>query len=105
VFFDTDTLITGALNDVPFDFDRPSASLRVEGTWPQPQLYEAGYTHIWKSLYQRFGLDFASSLDMEQPDEVAFTPYEPLTREELRDIIEGMMEMIREEGRWLSRSS
>ena len=28
VFFDTDTLITGDLTEVPFDFDRPSASLR-----------------------------------------------------------------------------
>ena len=69
VFFDTDTLITGPLNQVPFDFSRPTASCRVEGTWPQPQLYEAGYGHIWKSLYQRFGLDFETSLDRDQPDE------------------------------------
>ena len=32
VFFDTDTLITGELSSVPFDFDRPAASLRREGT-------------------------------------------------------------------------
>ena len=42
VFFDTDTLITGDLTTVPFDFDRPSASLRREGTWPKPQLYGPG---------------------------------------------------------------
>lgn len=69
VFFDTDTLITGDLMSVPFDFDRPSASLRREGTWPQPTLYGPGYHDIWKSLYDRFGLDFESSLDLSQPDE------------------------------------
>jgi hypothetical protein len=69
VFFDTDTLITGALSDVPFDFDRPSASLRREGTWPKLELYGPGYTEIWKSLYDKFGLDFESSLDLGQPDE------------------------------------
>ena len=69
VFFDTDTLITGDLASVPFDFDRPSASLRREGTWPEPQLYGPGYTGLWKSLYDKFGLDFESSLDLSQPDE------------------------------------
>lgn len=69
VFFDTDTLITGDLNTVPFDFDRPTASLRREGTWPQIELYGPGYTAIWKSLYDRFDLDFARSLDPAQPDE------------------------------------
>ena len=68
VFFDTDTLITGELADVPFDFSRPSASLRVEGTWPKPTLYGPGYAGIWQSLYARFGLDFQSSLDLGQPD-------------------------------------
>lgn len=69
VFFDTDTLITGDLNCVPFDFDRPSASLRREGTWPIPQIYGPGYTGLWKSLYDAFDLDFESSLDLSQPDE------------------------------------
>jgi hypothetical protein len=69
VFFDTDTLILDDLTKVPFDFDRPSASLKVEGTWPQIELYGPGYTAIWKSLYDRFGLDFESSLDFSQPDE------------------------------------
>jgi hypothetical protein len=68
VFFDTDTLITGDLTAVPFDFDRPSASLRREGTWPQPTLYGPDTGGIWKSLYDRFGLDFDSSLDLDQPD-------------------------------------
>lgn len=69
VFFDTDTLITGELAEVPFDFERPSASLKVEGTWPEPPLYGPGYAGIWKSLYDRFDLDFDSSLDLSQPDE------------------------------------
>ena len=69
VFFDTDTLITGELQQVPFDFTRPAASLRCEGTWPKPTLYGPGYADIWRALYSRFGLDFASSLDLSQPDE------------------------------------
>ncbi|UWQ94508.1 hypothetical protein K3728_12375 [Rhodobacteraceae bacterium M385] len=69
VFFDTDTLILGDLTDVPFDFSKPTASRRVEGTWPQIELYGPGYTQTWKSLYDMFGLDFASSLDTSHPDE------------------------------------
>lgn len=69
VFFDTDTLITGDLSDVPFDFDRPTASLRREGTWPQIELYGPGRTAIWRALYDRFDLDFESSLNLHQPDE------------------------------------
>ena len=69
VFFDTDTLITDELTEVPFDFDRPAASLRREGTWPVLELYGPGYTEIWKSLYDAFDLEFESTLDLSQPDE------------------------------------
>ena len=69
VFFDTDTVFTGPLSEVGFDFNRPSASMRREGTWPEPPLYGPGYAGIWKVLYDRFGLDFESSLDLSQPDE------------------------------------
>lgn len=69
VFFDTDTLVTGEITSVAFDFARPAASMRREGTWPQEELYWPGYTAIWKSLYDRFDLDFSSSLDLSQPDE------------------------------------
>ncbi|MFV2002580.1 MAG: hypothetical protein ACC619_06320, partial [Paracoccaceae bacterium] len=65
----TDTLICGPLSQVPFDFERPSASSRCEGTWPKPDLYGPGYEGIWRSLYERFDLDFESSLDLSQPDE------------------------------------
>ncbi|WP_380054139.1 hypothetical protein ACFE33_12935 [Falsihalocynthiibacter sp. SS001] len=69
VFFDTDTLITGDITSVPFDFDRPSASMNREGTWPTLELYGPTYNETWQSLYDRFGLDFPSSLDLSQPDE------------------------------------
>ena len=69
VFFDTDTLVTGDLARVPFPWDRPSASMRREGTWPQIELYGPGYSEIWRSLYDKFGLDFEPTLDRSQPDE------------------------------------
>lgn len=69
LFLDSDTLILGALSAVAFDFARPSASMRREGTWPQIELYGPGYGATWGSLYAKFGLDFASSLDLTQPDE------------------------------------
>lgn len=68
VFLDTDTLILGDIGVVPFDFARPSASMRREGSWPVPQPY-LGYDQIWGALYARFGLDLASSLDLSQPAE------------------------------------
>lgn len=69
VFFDTDTVITGDLMAIPFDFDRPAASMKREGTWPVEELYWPGYTAIWKSLYDKFGLAFDPTLDKSQPDE------------------------------------
>lgn len=69
IFFDTDTLFTGCLADVPFDFDKPSASQRCEGTWPVPDLYGPGYHEIWASLYRKFKLPFKSSIDTSQPIE------------------------------------
>jgi hypothetical protein len=69
VFFDTDTLVLDDLNRVPFDFDKPTASMRREGTWPEIQLYGPGYNATWGSLYDKFGLDFESSLDLSWPDE------------------------------------
>ncbi|WP_210402094.1 hypothetical protein [Pseudotabrizicola formosa] len=69
LFLDTDTLITGDLATLAIDFSRPSASMRRQATWPKTELYGPGYGTIWKSLYDRFGLDFATSLDLGQPDE------------------------------------
>lgn len=62
VFLDTDTLVTGSFGDVPFDFARPTASMRREGTWPKGEL-----EGTWSPLYARFGLDFESSLDLSYP--------------------------------------
>lgn len=67
VFFDTDTLFTGSLSDVAFDFERPSASMRREGSWPQPGLYGPGHDGIWRALYDRFGLTFEPTWDMRWP--------------------------------------
>lgn len=69
LFLDTDTLILGDLQSVAFDFNRPSASMRREGTWPEPQLYNGTYAIIWKSLYDMFGLNFETSLDLRQPED------------------------------------
>jgi hypothetical protein len=69
LFFDTDTLVLGDLAAVPFDFSRPTASMRREGTWPVEENYWPGYGATWKALYDRFGLDFSTSLDLTQPDE------------------------------------
>jgi hypothetical protein len=69
VFLDTDTLITGDIGAVPFDFARPSASMRREGTWPVIELYGPGYAEIWGSLYAKFGLDMAPTIDAGQPED------------------------------------
>ncbi|AUH33877.1 hypothetical protein CUV01_11175 [Paracoccus tegillarcae] len=69
IFFDTDTVILDELADLPLDFSRPSASMRREGTWPQPPIYGPGYAGIWRSMYDRFGLDYENTLDLTQPDE------------------------------------
>lgn len=68
LFLDTDTLVTGPLDSLRIDFARPSASMRREGTWPTIELYGPDHTAIWKSLYDRYALDFEASLDLSQPD-------------------------------------
>ena len=68
LFLDTDTLITGPLTALQFDFARPSASMRREGTWPIQELYGPTTAQIWKSLYDRFALEFDTSLDLAHPD-------------------------------------
>jgi hypothetical protein len=68
LFLDTDTLVTGPLSAIPFDFTRPSASMRRENTWPGVELYGPTPAQTWKSLYDRFGLEFETSLDLTQPD-------------------------------------
>ena len=68
LFLDTDTLITGPLDSLTFDFARPSSSMRREGTWPTIELYGPNHAQIWKSLYDRFALEFDTSLDLTQPD-------------------------------------
>ncbi len=63
LFLDTDTLVLDELATVPFDFSRPTASMKREGTWPKgPDI-----DRVWKSLYDRFELDFERSLDPSFP--------------------------------------
>lgn len=67
VFFDTDTLITGPIDQIAFDFARPSSSMAREATWPEPQLYGPGYDAIWRAIYDRFEIPFDPTLDPAQP--------------------------------------
>lgn len=69
LFLDSDTLVLGEIGALPFDFARPSASMRREGSWPQPPAYRQTYASIWRSLYDRFGLEMDGSLDLSQPEE------------------------------------
>lgn len=69
VFLDTDTLVTGDLSSIPFDFSHPAASMRREGTWPVIELYGPTYAQTWAALYEKFGLDYDSTLDVSQPAE------------------------------------
>jgi len=62
LFLDTDTLVLGDLDTVPVA-GPPTASMRRENTWPVEEAYWPGAEAIWRSLHQRFGLDFAASLD------------------------------------------
>ena len=57
-----------SLSAIPFDFTRPAASMRRENTWPSVELYGPTPAETWKSLYDRFGLDFNGTLDLSQPD-------------------------------------
>lgn len=68
VFFDTDTLVTGPLDAVPFDFNRPSASMQRTNTWPEETLYGPSRGEIWRALYDRFDIPFAPTLDEAHPD-------------------------------------
>ncbi|MCV6594360.1 MAG: hypothetical protein OIF48_15510 [Silicimonas sp.] len=67
VFFDTDTLILGPLDQAKIDFARPTASMAREGTWPIPPLYGPGYGEIWRALYDRFGIAFEPTCDPAHP--------------------------------------
>ncbi|MDA8586151.1 hypothetical protein N9L47_07720 [Rhodobacteraceae bacterium] len=67
VFFDSDTLITGPIDQTPFNFDRPSASMAREDTWPNPPLYGPGHDAIWRAIYDRSGVEFEPTLDLSEP--------------------------------------
>ena len=59
VFFDSDTIITGDLQSVPFNFKKPSASLKREGTWPKVELYGPGYSEKFQEAQAAAASDVA----------------------------------------------
>jgi len=67
LFFDSDTLITGPLDTLSFDFGRPSASMAREDTWPVEPLYGPDRAAIWEAVYDRAGVPMAPSLDLSFP--------------------------------------
>ena len=69
VFFVTDMLITGDLMTVGFDFTKPAASMKREGTWPEEELYRPSDPGSSTSVYEEVGLEVGSRLDRWQPDE------------------------------------
>ena len=68
LFFDTDTLITGPIDRLRPDFDRPSASMARENTWPVVPLYGPSLADIWNAVYTRAGVPMAPTLDPSQPE-------------------------------------
>ena len=69
IFFDTDTVITGPINEIQFDPDYPSASMARSATWPDPPLYGPSYQEIWQSIYDRFGVDMTPTLDKTRAED------------------------------------
>lgn len=66
LFLDTDTLVLGDLAAVPVAAAAPTASMRRGNTWPVDEPY-LDPSEVWGSLYDRFGLDLAASLDPARP--------------------------------------
>ena len=56
------------LPERPFDFDRPSASMARENTWPEVPLYGPTLAQIWQSVYDRANVDMTPSLDLKEPE-------------------------------------
>ena len=69
IFFDTDTLVTGHLDHIAFDFDRPAASMARTATWPEPPLYGPGYREIWGAIFARFDVPIEPTLDLSHPED------------------------------------
>ena len=67
IFFDSDTLVCGALSDLTIPFERPAASMRREDTWPKLHLYGPNRADIWTALYRHFEFDIAPTLDTAWP--------------------------------------
>ncbi len=68
LFLDTDTLITATLPACTSTSPAPPPPCAAKAPGRRSS-FTARLCRHWKSLYDRFGLDFASSLDLTQPDE------------------------------------
>lgn len=69
LFLDSDTLVTGPLDQLDTTGAQATASMRRGPTWPEPPPYGPGYAGIWGSLYERFGLEIETSLDPCFPED------------------------------------
>ena len=69
LFFDTDTIALGPLSGLSLDFNRPTASMLRENTWPSVELYGPRLSEVWRSLYDRFEMDFETSQDPAYPED------------------------------------
>ena len=68
LFLDSDTVVTGPISELPIGEAKPTASMARTDTWPtEITLYGPQRGAIWASLYERFGLDYESSLDLSHP--------------------------------------
>ena len=67
LFFDTDTVITGPIDRLQLDFDKPAASMLRENTWPVVPLYGPDLATIWQAVYARAGVALEPTLDLSQP--------------------------------------
>ena len=68
LFFDTDTLITGPVDRLQINFDRPAASMARENTWPVVPLYGPDLAAIWNAVYRRADVPMAPTLDLSHPE-------------------------------------
>ena len=65
---DSDSVVLAPLDLSPGTFATPTASMRRENTWPVEELYGPTRGEVWRTLYDRAGLDLGPTLDTAWPD-------------------------------------
>ena len=66
VFFDTDTVVLGEIGELDLG-ESPTASMERENTWPVEETYGAEPGEVWETLFKRFGIDIAPTLNHDRP--------------------------------------